>query len=214
MRKAHAMQSTSSTGRHAGRCCAALRIGLAAVSVALASGPAQPAAQWPGGNDYQRSVHQYAIPDVALVDAQAKPVRLRELLAGDDAVMLNFVFTTCSAICPVMVKVFSDVPERLDAATAKRLRMVSISIDPDNDTPAALRAYARNFGADKRWTFLTGRQQDIKTVLMAFESFRGDKMNHEPLTLIRSAASQSWVRIDGFANPDELVLEYKRALTK
>jgi protein SCO1/2 len=168
-----------------------------------------PAAVWPAGNDYQRSTRPYAVPEVVLVDADARPVRLRELLATDDAVMMNFVFTTCNAICPIMVKVFADVPERLGAA-ARTTRLISISIDPDQDTPAQLKAYSRSFGADKRWTFLTGPLADIKRVQLAFDSYRGDKMNHEPLTLMRSAGGKLWVRIDGFASPDELVREFRK----
>jgi protein SCO1/2 len=177
--------------------------------VALAHDAKDHSAPWPGTNDYQRSVRSYAIPDVVLTDADARPVRLRELLATDDPVMMNFIFTTCGTICPVMVKVFSDLPARL-GTQAKNLRMISISIDPDNDTPAQLKSYATNFGAGKRWVFLTGRVQDIKTVQMAFDSYRGDKMNHEPLTLMRQAPGKPWVRIDGFANPDELVREYRK----
>jgi protein SCO1/2 len=168
-----------------------------------------PSAVWPAGHDYQRSIRPYAVPEVVLVDADARPVRLRELLATDDAVMMNFVFTTCNAVCPIMVKVFADVPERLGPA-ARTMRMISISIDPDQDTPAQLKAYAKRFGADKRWTFLTGPLQDIKRVQLAFDSYRGDKMNHEPLTLMRSAGAKLWVRIDGFASPDELVREFRK----
>jgi len=164
---------------------------------------------WPGGNDYQRSVRSYTIPDVELIDSDARPVRLRELLSSDEPVMLNFIFTTCSTICPVMVRVFSDVPSRLGAAS-KDLRMISISIDPENDTPARLRTYAKSFGEGLRWRFLTGRVQDIKSVQMAFDSYRGDKMAHEPLTLIRQGRGKTWLRIDGFANPDELASEYRR----
>jgi protein SCO1/2 len=169
------------------------------------------ASQWSGKNDYQRSVRTYAIPDVVLADAEAQPVRLRDLLATSDPVMMNFIFTTCGTICPVMVKVFADVPARL-GAQAKNLRMISISIDPDNDTPAQLKAYAKHFAAGERWNFLTGRVQDIKAVQLAFDSYRGDKMNHEPLTLMRHASGKPWVRIDGFANPDELVREYRKVV--
>ena len=138
--------------------------------------------------------------------------KLRELLASDDPVMLNFIFTTCSTICPVMVRVFADVPSRL-GAQAKDLRMVSISIDPENDTPAQLKSLANSLGANQRWSFLTGRVQDIANVQRAFGIYSGDKMTHEPLTLIRHARSKSWVRIDGFANPDELVREYRGTVT-
>ena len=164
---------------------------------------------WPGGNHFERSARSYTIPDVVLVDSDARPVRLRDLLASEDPVMLNFIFTTCSTICPVMVKVFADVPSRL-GPEVKNLRMISISIDPENDTPAQLKTYAKNFGGGLQWRFLTGRVQDIKTVQIAFDNYRGDKMTHEPLTLIRHARAKSWVRIDGFANPDELAGEYRK----
>jgi len=165
--------------------------------------------QWVGADDYQRSVRSYSVPDVTLVDADARPVRLRELLAGNEPVMMNFVFTTCSTICPVMVRVFSEVPGRLGAAS-KNLRMVSISLDPENDTPAQLKSYAKHIGAGPRWQFLTGRLQDIKTVQLAFDSYRGDKMNHEPLTLMRRTSGEPWLRIDGFAGPEELAREFRK----
>jgi protein SCO1/2 len=171
------------------------------------------AVAWPGGNQYERSVRAYTIPDVVLIDADARPVRLRELLASDDPVMLNFVFTTCSTICPVMVKVFADVPSRLGPA-AKNLRMISISIDPENDTPAQLKSYAKNFGTDLKWHFLTGRVEDINNVQRAFGTYSGDKMSHEPLTLIRQPRGKSWLRIDGFANPDDLAREYRKLAMK
>jgi protein SCO1/2 len=182
-------------------------------SAALAHDGDKHVVAWPGGSAYERSVRAYTIPDVVLVDADARPVRLRELLASDDPVMMNFVFTTCSTICPIMVKVFADVPSRLGPA-ARNLRMISISIDPENDTPAQLKSYAKNFGADLKWHFLTGRVEDINTVQRAFGTYSGDKMSHEPLTLMREGRGRSWVRIDGFANPDQLASEYRKLVVK
>jgi protein SCO1 len=162
-----------------------------------------------GAAGYKRTLHSYdAIPDVVLTDADAQPVRLRELLAGSEPVMLNFIFTTCTTICPVMTKVFADVRTRL-GHEADNLRMVSISIDPENDTPAQLKAYAQKFGADSHWTFLTGRVQDVAAVQRAFDSYDSDKMNHQPLTLLRAAPGGQWLRIDGFATPDQLAGEYR-----
>lgn len=176
----------------------------------LAAAEAQrEATKWFGGDNYQRSLRTYAVPDVVLTDADAKPVRLRELLASDDPVMMNFVFTTCSTICPIMVRVFAEVPSRL-GATSKRLRMISISVDPENDTPKQLKTYAAHVGAGPRWQFLTGTVQDVRAVQAAFDNFRGDKMNHEPLTLLRQTSGRPWVRIDGFAGPDELASEVRK----
>lgn len=158
---------------------------------------------------FQRSVRTYAVPDVQLIDADGRPVQLRALLASQDPVMMNFIFTTCGAICPVMSKVFSEVPASLGAQAGK-LRMISISVDPENDTPAQLRAYARTYGATARWTFLTGRVEDVRTIQRAFDSYRGDKMSHEPLTLLHPAPDKPWVRIDGFASAKDLAQEYRR----
>jgi protein SCO1/2 len=164
-----------------------------------------------GSANYKRSVIGYQVPDVVLTDFDDRPVHLRDLLASDDPVMMNFVFTTCSTICPVTTKVLAEVPPIL-GRDARRLRMISISIDPENDTPLQLKAYARSFQAGERWKFLTGRAQDIKSVQVAFDSYSSDKMNHERVTLIRQSSGKPWIRIDGFATPEELVREYRKEL--
>jgi protein SCO1/2 len=154
-----------------------------------------------------RSVANYAVPDVKLTDSNGKKVALREVLAGGAPVMLNFIYTSCTAICPVMSTTFSQVQARLGADRDK-LRMVSISIDPEQDTPDKLKSYAKKYGAGPQWQMLTGSAADSLAVQRAFDTFRGDKMNHEPVTFLRNANSKSWVRIQGFANADQLLREY------
>jgi protein SCO1 len=156
---------------------------------------------------YQRSMGEYSIPDVVLTDADARPVRLRDLLATKDIVMLNFIFTTCGAICPVMSKTFAEVPEKL-RAQVNGPRMISISIDPENDTPSKLKAYSKTYGASPRWSFLTGRPEDIKAIQIAFDSYRGDKMSHDPVTFLHASPDKRWVRLDGFASSDSLAKEW------
>lgn len=162
---------------------------------------------------YTRNVKDYALPDVVLTDADNKPVRLRELLASNEPVMVNFIFTTCSTVCPVMAKVFSEVPGALGAG-AQRLRMVSISIDPENDTPLQLKAYAKSMHAWPRWKFLTGTVQDIEAVQRAFDTYHADKMAHEPLTLLRPWPSARWTRLEGFLSAPQLAQEYRQALAQ
>jgi protein SCO1/2 len=88
--------------------------------------------------------------------------------------------------------------------------MVSISIDPDHDTPARLKAYAEKFQAGADWQFLTGTRADTLAVQRAFDAYRGSKMNHAPLTLLRASSGSPWVRLDGFASASELVAEVKK----
>jgi protein SCO1 len=118
---------------------------------------------------------------------------------------------TGSTICPITVRVFVDLPSRL-GALARELRMTSI--DPENETPAQRESSAKNFGAGLRWKFLTDRLEGIKSVQVAFDSDRGDKMTYEPLTLTRHARAGPRVCIDGFASPDELAGAYRKTLLR
>jgi protein SCO1/2 len=162
---------------------------------------------------YARSVATYALPDAKLVDMDGKPFALHADLDGGDPVMLNFVFTTCSAICPVMSATFAQVQQRL-AKEGDRLRLVSISIDPEHDTPARLREYATKFGAGPRWRFVTGSAEASLAAQRAFDVYRGDKMGHDPVTLMRAAPGEAWVRLDGFASAPELIDEYRRLVRR
>jgi protein SCO1 len=156
-----------------------------------------------------RSLARYEVPDVVLTDASGNKVSLNAVLADSSPLMLNFIFTSCTSICPVMSGVFSQVQSRLDNL-GKRARLVSISIDPEYDTPARLKAYAEQFSAGPDWLLLTGRLNDSVVVQRAFDAYRGDKMNHLPTTFLRAKPGQPWVRLDGLAGADELVAEYLR----
>jgi protein SCO1/2 len=110
-----------------------------------------------------------------------------------------------------MSAIFARVQTELGSDSA-RLRMISISIDPEHDTPEALSAYARRFGAGPQWQFLTGSLDDSIVVQKAFDADRGDKMNHAPLTLFRATPEAQWVRYEGFATAAELVKECRSML--
>jgi protein SCO1 len=161
---------------------------------------------------YQRSQATYPVPDVTLLDQHGQRVSLPALLdSGDKPIMLNFIFTSCTAICPMMTAIFAQVQTQL-GGDAERVRMVSVSIDPEHDKPAELAAYAARFGAGPQWVFLTGSLDDSIAVQRAFDAYRGDKMNHTPLTLFRAAPAAPWVRYDGFADAADLTREYRGML--
>lgn len=164
--------------------------------------------QQPG---YKRSVHRYAPPEVSLVDQDGRSLALLEVLADPRPLMLNFIFTSCTTICPVLSASLAQAREAL-GPDAQRVRMVSITIDPEHDTPERLRRYARRFGAAEGWDFYTGDLQDIIRVQKAFDAFRGDKMSHIPLTFLRAAPDEPWIRMEGFANAGELIEEYRGGL--
>jgi protein SCO1/2 len=91
--------------------------------------------------------------------------------------------------------------------------MMSISIDPEQDTPARLREYAQRNGAGPQWQHYTGTIEASVAVQRAFSVYRGDKMDHPPVAFMRPAPGRPWVRLDGFASPSELLVEYRTTMT-
>ncbi len=155
-----------------------------------------------------RSTAEYAVPAIQLVRDDGKPVSLPAELDDGKPVVLNFIFTSCTTICPVMSQTFAHLQERLGDGSV-RVHMVSVSIDPEQDTPARLAEYARRFHAGSQWRFYTGTVEASVAVQRAFNAYGGDKMRHTPLTLVRTAPGRPWVRIDGFASPEELARELR-----
>ena len=145
----------------------------------------------------------YRIPDVQLVRQDGKTVSLAAELADARPVYLNFIFTSCQAICPASSQTFAQLQKRL-AKSGKRAHLVSVSIDPDYDTPARLREYAARFHAGKAWQHYTGSVADSVSVQKAFDAWRGDKMNHEPVTYFRARPGAEWERLEGFLTAAEL----------
>ena len=160
---------------------------------------------------YSRSVHDYQLPDLELVNMAAETISLLDEVNSGKPVMVNFIFSTCTTICPVMSATFAQVQSEL-GADSDALRMISFSIDPEQDTPERLREYAGRFNAGPQWQFLTGSLADSVAVQKAFDVYRGNKMNHEPTTLMKAVDSDSWVRIDGLAKAADIVAEYHRLL--
>lgn len=151
---------------------------------------------------YQVIGADYAVPDVTLQDQRGHAVPVRQLLSGDRPVAVNFIYTSCTTVCPVMTATMLQMQRKLNDTASKPL-FVSISIDPDFDTAARLGAYADRFGAE--WTFLTGKRADVLEVLKAFSAWRGNKSNHAAVTLFRPAGARRWTRVEGLASAAQLV---------
>ena len=158
-----------------------------------------------------RSMRAYAVPPVRLVRADGKAVSLPEEMDDGRPVLLNFIFTTCTDVCPLMSSVFEQFEHRL-GGEADKVHLMSISIDPEQDTPARLLEYARRFHAGPEWQHYTGTRRASITAQQAFGVYRGGKMSHGAVTLLRAAPGKPWLRIDGFVTPDELVHDYQELL--
>jgi protein SCO1/2 len=160
------------------------------------------------GPSYTRTLEPYEVPHLTLLDQSGQSIDLDELLEGPRPVALNFIFTTCTTICPVMAATFSKLQRELGDDVGD-LRLVSISIDPEYDRPEVLASYAQRFHAEDRWRFLTGTQEQITSVLQSFNALTGSKVNHRPLTFFKLPDEEEWVRIEGLPAASTLADEYR-----
>jgi protein SCO1/2 len=153
-----------------------------------------------------RSVASYLVPDVRLIRDDGKVVGLRAELDDGRPVVLAFIYTSCTTVCPLTSHALSELQSKLGSAR-DRVHLVSITIDPEQDTPARLREYAKSFNAGPEWQHYTGTIAASETAQRAFDVYRGVKMDHSPAMLIRPAPNAPWVRIDGFATADQVYAE-------
>lgn len=99
----------------------------------------------------------WPVPDFTLTERSGQPATLAQLKGK--IWVADFFYTTCPGPCPMLTSRLSDLHKSL--AGHPDVRLVSISSDPEKDTPEVLRAYAKQFGASDRWLFLTGPKADI-----------------------------------------------------
>jgi protein SCO1/2 len=150
------------------------------------------------------------VPDVTLIDQNGREVDFRKAMLGDRPVFVEFIFATCTTICPVLSAGFASMQRKL-GDDREEVLLVSPTIDPEHDGPEELRQYLDRYGAKSGWDFYTGTRQDIDLVMRAFDAFVPDKMSHRPLTLIHGPGRDVWVRIDGFAGSKDLMEELEHA---
>jgi len=159
------------------------------------------------GATIARTVVRYDVPDVTLVNQDGVKVRLAEYLPADRPVFLTFIYTTCTTLCPILSAAFASVQERL-APHPDAVRLVSVTIDPETDTPAALREYLNRYRAAAGWDALTGSRQNIDSVMKAVDAYMPDKEHHYAVTFVRGAGNGPWVRLQGLVGRRELMEEW------
>ena len=158
---------------------------------------------------YKRTVEKYTVPDVTLLNQEGKEVHLKSFLDSEKPVVLDFIYGTCTTICPILSVGYAHFQKKL-GPEADSVQLVSISIDPDNDTPELMRAYLQRYGAQPGWDILTGKRENIIAVLTEFDAYVTNKMNHFPLTILHAPGSDTWIRLDGLLSASDIMKEYKK----
>ncbi len=149
------------------------------------------------------------IPDVTLIDQNAREVSLRELVEDGDPVLLDFIFGTCTTICPILSAGFTNLQRKMGSGPGGPT-LLSISIDPEHDTPEVMTAYLARYRAQPGWYFLTGNRDDIDRIMHAFDAYVPDKMSHQPVTFIKADGANRWIKIDGLVSTKSLIEELEK----
>ena len=144
------------------------------------------------------------IPDAQVYDQSGRELNFYTDLVKDKVVAINFVFTTCTAICPPLTATFRRVQQDA-AARGLQVQLISISVDPTTDTPERLKDFAAKFKAEPGWTFVTGEKTRIDSVLQALGAAVSNKNDHTPMILIGNASSDYWTRVYGLTSPTKIV---------
>jgi cytochrome oxidase Cu insertion factor (SCO1/SenC/PrrC family) len=145
------------------------------------------------------------IPDISVYDQTGQRRNFYTDLVKGRTVAINFIFTTCTTICPPLTATFRKVQQELGPRVGQDVQLLSISVDPTTDTPERLKSFAEKFKAGPGWTFVTGSKPEIDQLLAALGAAVADKNDHTPMILVGNDASGTWTRTYGLASPSTLV---------
>lgn len=166
-------------------------------SVSLAAvDESTPAQAW--GRDY--------FPNTSLINQDGQPVRFFDDLIKDKVVAINFIFTTCTDSCPLETARLRQVQKLLGDRVGRDVFFYSISIDPETDTPEALKHYAEKFNIGPGWQFLTGNKDEITLLRQKLGLFikgvdDGQTKDHNLSLIIGNQSTGRWMKASPMENP-------------
>ncbi|NTV13106.1 MAG: SCO family protein [Desulfobulbaceae bacterium] len=158
---------------------------------------------------YRRTLESLNMPDVVLVNQKGEKVRFKNLVESGKPVIVDFVYATCTTICPILSVGFTNLQRTLGKESSK-IQLISITIDPENDTPRILTEYLERYQARPGWDFLTGSRADINKVMSGFGAFFPNKMAHRPFNFILTREKGKWVKLDGIIGGRDLLNELEK----
>ena len=150
---------------------------------------------------------KYAVQlsDTDLLDQHGRRVNFKSDVVGDNIVVMDFVYTTCTTVCPVLSAVFSRVQDKLGEQVGRGVRLVSLTVDPVRDNPQRLADYSKKHNAGPGWLWLTGDKPNVDRVLETLGAYTADFTEHPSLVLVGDPRSGQWMRFFGFPDPEQIV---------
>ena len=154
-----------------------------------------------------------SLADVPLVDQRGSKVRLKSDVMAGKVVVVDFIYTTCTTICPIFTATMASVQDKLADVAGRDLQLISMTVDPLRDTPKRLKEYgAKHHVQAKGWSFLTGTKADVDVVNKAFGTYTANIDDHPPMVMVGDTASGQWTRFFGFPSAGDLETRVRELL--
>jgi protein SCO1 len=144
------------------------------------------------------------VPDLPVLTQDGKKIYFYRDLVKGRTVVVDFIYTSCTAICSSMTANLREVQQQLGAA-ASQVELISITVDPKVDTPPVLKAFAKQFNTGPHWTFVTASAATIAKLQRGFTVSMARKEDHTPLVIIGNDSSGKWMRKFGLTRPEVIV---------
>ena len=143
--------------------------------------------------------------DVELINQDGEKLRFYSDVLKDKVVIINAFFSTCTSVCPPMNRNLEKIQDALGDRLGKDVFLVSISVDPETDTPARLKEYSRRFHARPGWSFLTGKKENVDWALYKLGQYVETKSDHTTIVIIGNEPKGLWKKAYGLAKSEELL---------
>ncbi len=152
-----------------------------------------------------RSPAEKYFSDVELINQDGQKMRFYSDVLKDKVVVINTFFTTCTGVCPPINRTLERMQEALGDRLGKDAFLVSMSVDPETDTPSKLKEYSRRFHARPGWIFLTGKKENVDWALYKLGQYVETKDGHTTIIIIGNEPKGLWKKAFGMAQADELM---------
>jgi protein SCO1/2 len=143
-----------------------------------------------------------SIPDVEVTDQNGRKARFYTDLVKGKTVIINFVFTSCTYVCPMQGANFARLQAALGERLGRDVHLISVSTDPLVDTPERLKAWGARFGAKPGWTLVTGGKEEMDKLLQSLTGDAARRGEHSPVALLGDFERGAWVRAYGLSEPE------------
>ena len=178
---------------------------LVALLLAGAASAQQPAAQPATRINGDASASEKYFTDITLVNQNGEKMRFYHDLLQGKTVIINSFFATCQGSCLPITRNLEKVQEALGDRLGKDARIISISVDPEVDTPPELKAFSKKFHARPGWYFLTGSKENVDFILKKLGQYVEDKNDHYNIVIIGNDRTGLWKKAFGLAKSEEII---------